>query len=54
MTGNYTVGIWGATVSFTDTASSIVMNTTQFEKLIAGSSTYNFTNLSAGQIITVA
>ncbi|TAG85265.1 MAG: hypothetical protein EAZ09_03240 [Oscillatoriales cyanobacterium] len=51
-TGNYTVGISGAKVSFTK--GGIIMNTTEFETLIAGSSAYNFTNLSAGQIIVVA
>ena len=52
MTGNYTVGISGATVSFTK--GSTIMNTTEFETLIAGGSVYKFTNLSTGQIITVA
>jgi hypothetical protein len=51
-TGTYTVGISGATVSFTD-LSSIVMNTTQFEQLIAGSATYSFSSLTNGQVVTV-
>jgi hypothetical protein len=50
--GSYTVGISGTAVNFTK--DSIIMNTSEFEKLIAGGTTYNFTNLTDGQIITVA
>ncbi len=50
-TGNYTVGISEATVSFT--RDGITMNTSEFEQLIAGSTTYNFTSLTNGQTITI-
>jgi hypothetical protein len=50
--GSYTVGISGATVSFTN--SGIIMYTSEFEKLIAGSTTYDFTSLTDGQTIVVA
>jgi hypothetical protein len=50
--GSYTVGILGTTVSFT--SNGIIMNTSEFEKLIAGSTTYDFTSLSSGQTITIA
>lgn len=53
-TGTYTVGISGATVSFTGSNGffDATMNTTGFEQLIAGSNTYAFSNLSDGQRIT--
>lgn len=50
--GVYSVGISGTTVTFTD-SSNIIMTTSGFEKLIAGSTTYNFTSLSSGQTISV-
>jgi hypothetical protein len=49
--GSYTVGISGATVSFTN--SGVIMYTSEFEKLIAGSTTYDFTSLTDGQTIVV-
>jgi hypothetical protein len=49
--GSYTVGISGATVSFTN--SGVIMYTSDFEKLIAGSTTYDFTSLTDGQAIVV-
>jgi hypothetical protein len=49
--GTYTVGISGTTVSFTN--SGVIMQTSEFEKLIAGSTTYNFTSLTDGQTIVV-
>ncbi len=50
--GSYTVGILGTTVNFTK--GSTVMNTSEFEILIAGNTVYNFASLTNGQIITVA
>jgi hypothetical protein len=50
-TGTYTVGISGSNVNFSK--SGVVMNTTQFEQLIAGSATYSFGSLTNGQVITV-
>jgi hypothetical protein len=50
--GSYTVGISGTAVNFTK--DSIIMNTYEFEKLIAGSTTYNFSSLTNGQTISVA
>jgi len=50
--GSYTIGISGAVVSFTK--NSIIMNTSEFEKLIAGGTTYDFSNLTDGQTIYVA
>jgi hypothetical protein len=35
-------------------SNGITMNTSEFEKLIAGSTTYDFTGLSNGQTITIA
>jgi hypothetical protein len=49
--GTYTVGISGTTVSFN--RGGVIMQTSEFEKLIAGSTTYNFTSLSQGQTIVV-
>lgn len=51
-TGSYTVGISGAIVSFT--SDGITMNTSEFEKLIAGSKTSDFTSLFNGQTIAIA
>jgi hypothetical protein len=50
--GSYTVGILGTTINFTK--GSIIMNTSEFEKLIAGNTTYNFNSLTNGQTIFVA
>jgi hypothetical protein len=50
--GSYTIGILGAVVSFTKGAN--IMKTSEFEKLIAGSTTYDFTSLTDGQTILVA
>jgi hypothetical protein len=50
-TGTYTVGLSGTAVSFTDGSS--IMSTTDFETLIAGGTTFDFTSLSTGQVITV-
>jgi hypothetical protein len=58
--GSYTVEISAETVNFTQPSSSpysnrrVVMITSEFEKLIAGSTIYNFTSLTDGQIITIA
>jgi hypothetical protein len=50
--GSYTVGISGTTVKFTK--GSTIMETSEFEKLIAGSTTYDFSSLTNGQTIFVA
>jgi len=50
--GIYTVGIWGDSPIFTKDFQ--VMITSEFEKLKAGGTIYDFTSLTAGQIITVA
>jgi len=50
--GSYTVGISGTTVNFTKGDS--IMITSEFEKLIAGNTIYNFASLTAGQTIVVA
>jgi hypothetical protein len=50
--GIYTVRILGTTVNFTK--ASIIMNTSEFEKLVAGSTTYNFSSLTDSQTIYVA
>jgi hypothetical protein len=50
--GSYAVGISGTAVNFIK--DSIIMNTSEFEKLKAGSTIYDFTSLTAGQIIVVA
>jgi hypothetical protein len=44
--GSYTIGISGAVVSFTRSGYSGTMQTFGFEKLIAGSTTYDFTSFS--------
>ncbi len=49
--GSYTIGKSGATVSFT--YSGVIMITSEFEKLRAGSTTYDFTSLTDGQTIVV-
>ena len=50
--GTYTIGIWYTAVTFTK--GSNIMVASEFEKLIAGSTTYDFTSLTKGQTITVA
>ena len=50
--GSYTVGISGTAVNFTKGSS--VMISSEFEKLIAGSTTYDFTSLTDCQTIIVA
>ena len=53
--GTYTVGIWGeAGESPIFTKGNQLMITSEFEKLKAGSTIYDFTSLTAGQIIVVA
>jgi hypothetical protein len=49
--GSYTIGIVGAVVSFTN--GDVIMRTSEFEKLKAGSTTYDFRDLISGQIINV-
>ncbi len=50
--GSYTVGISETAVNFTK--DGIIMNTSDFYKLIAGNTTYNFSSLTHGQTIFVA
>jgi hypothetical protein len=54
--GTYTVGIWGegSDTSAIFTKGNQLMITSEFEKLKAGSTIYDFTSLIAGQIIVVA
>jgi hypothetical protein len=53
--GTYTVGIWGkGGESPIFTKGNQLMITSEFEKLKAGSTIYDFTSLTAGQIITIA
>jgi hypothetical protein len=53
--GTYTVGIWGERgESPIFTTGNQLMITSEFEKLKAGSTIYDFTSLTAGQIIIVA
>jgi len=54
--GSYTVGIWGQDqdTSVIFTKGNSLMITSEFEQLIAGGTTYNFANLTAGQTIVVA
>jgi hypothetical protein len=53
--GTYTVGIWGeGGESPIFTKGDQLMITSEFEKLKAGSTIYDFTSLTAGQIIIVA
>jgi hypothetical protein len=49
--GSYTVGIWDTSVIFTK--GNHLMITSEFEKLIAGSTIYDFTSLTNGQIMVV-
>ncbi len=53
--GTYSVGIWGEgwDTSAIFTKGNQLMITSEFEKLKAGSTIYDFTSLTAGQIITV-
>jgi hypothetical protein len=50
--GSYTVGISAIGVNFIK--GSIIMNTSGFEELIAGNTTYDFSSLANGQTIFVA
>jgi DNA gyrase/topoisomerase IV subunit B len=50
--GSYTVEKSGTAVNFTK--DSIIMNTSDFEILIAGNTIYNFASLTNGQTITIA
>jgi hypothetical protein len=50
--GSYTIGISGVTVNFIK--DSIIMNTSDFEELIASGTTYNFSSFTNGQTIIVA
>jgi len=50
--GSYTIGIVGAVVSFTN--GDVIMITSEFEKLKAGSTSYDFRHLTHGQIINVS
>ncbi|MEG4958876.1 hypothetical protein [Microcoleus sp. K4-C2] len=50
--GNYTVEILGTTVGFR--SSNGTMKTSEFEELIAGRTTYDFSSLTNGQTISVA
>jgi len=53
--GTYTVGIWGeGGESPIFTKGNQLMITSEFETLIAGGTIYDFTSLTAGQIIVVA
>jgi hypothetical protein len=54
--GTYTVGIWGEgwDTSAIFTKDNQLMITSEFETLKAGSTIYDFTSLTAGQIIVVA
>ena len=49
--GSYTVGRWGATVTLSKGSS--LMLASEFEQLIAGGTTYDFTSLTAGQTIVI-
>jgi hypothetical protein len=50
--GTYTIGRWYTAVTFTKGSS--IMIASEFEELIAGSTTYDFSSLTQGQTITVA
>jgi hypothetical protein len=50
--GTYTIARWYTAVIFTK--GNQFMITSEFEKLIAGSTTYDFTSLTKGQTITIA
>jgi len=53
--GTYTVGIWGeGGESPIFTKGNQLMITSEFERLIAGGTTYDFASLTTGQIIVVA
>jgi len=51
--GTYTVGIWDTSATFTTDGVGLMI-TSEFEKLKAGSTIYDFASLTAGQIIIVA
>jgi hypothetical protein len=50
--GTYIIGRWYTAVTFTKGSS--IMIASEFEELIAGSTSYDFTSLTKGQTITVA
>jgi hypothetical protein len=50
--GTYTVGRWYTAVTFTKGDQLMIIS--EFEQLIAGSTTYDFSSLTKGQTITVA
>jgi hypothetical protein len=50
--GTYTIGRWYTAVTFTK--GNQLMITSEFEKLLAGSTSYDFTSLTKGQTITIA
>ena len=50
--GTYTVGMWDTTMTFTK--GNQLMITSEFEKLIAGGTTYDSISLTVGQTIFVA
>ncbi|HZH66304.1 MAG TPA: hypothetical protein VEY10_15530 [Flavisolibacter sp.] len=51
--GTYTVGIWDRVVLAKGNSNSLML-ASEFEQLIAGGQTYDFSSLTAGQIIVVA
>jgi hypothetical protein len=51
--GSYTIGISGTTVNFFASQFTTTMQTSDFEILIAGGTTYDFSSLTDGQIITI-
>jgi hypothetical protein len=52
--GTYTVGIWGeGSESPIFTKGNQLMITSEFEQLMAGGTTYDFSSLTAGQIIVI-
>jgi hypothetical protein len=52
--GDYIIGISGGIVSFTKNGYNQTMQTSGFEKLIAGNTTYDFTSLSDGLLIYIS
>ncbi|MEG4577065.1 hypothetical protein QUA56_31000 [Microcoleus sp. N3A4] len=50
--GSYTVGIWEPSTTFFTQGDQLLI-TSEFEKLIAGGTTYDFTSLTAGQTIII-
>lgn len=50
--GSYTVGIWEPSTTFFTQGDQLLI-TSEFEKLIAGGTTYDFSSLTAGQTIII-